>query len=460
MEYDIALIGAGVMGQSLAQNIRNHGYQIGVYDIDLQKTAEFSKRTKIAYFRSIEELIQKLKRPRKIILMVNAGRTVDDCIHGLIGGLQQDDIIVDAGNSHFSDTIRRTQELEKRKICFAGIGVSGGEKGALYGPSIMAGCTKETWEKIEHVFVSIAAKTKKNICCGWFGENGAGHFVKMVHNGIEYGDMQLIGEIYHLLREGFNLPIERVAEIFESWNRGRLNSYLLEITADILSRKDEETGKPIVDVIMDQAENKGTGKWTGQAAFALSSPATVIAGGVFARYLSSMTKVRKEMSSTFSRNIKQFNGNLEDAIEKLEKALYFCKVCSYAQGFDLLAQASSEYGWEWNPVQAAEVWSGGCIIRAELLDKIARAYKENEGLENIMLAPSIADEIDREGPAFAVKLAADSSIPVPSVSGALAWFDTLCCKRLPASLLQAQRDYFGAHTYRRRDKEGVFHTEW
>ncbi len=460
MNYDIALIGAGVMGRALAQNIRNHGYQIGVYDIDKQKLSEFSNKTQIAAFESIEELTQKLKKPRKIIMMVNAGRPVDDCIDKLSVHLQKNDIIIDAGNSHFEDTVRRTEELEKTGIRYAGVGVSGGEKGALNGPSIMAGCTSETWNEIQEIFESIAAKSEQKSCCGWFGKGGAGHFVKMVHNGIEYGDMQLIGEIYQLLRAGLGIPISQIQRIFEKWKKGRLSSYLIEITADILSRYDEETGEPMVDVISDCTENKGTGKWTGQAALALSSPATVITGGVFARYLSSMTELRKQASAVFSENRFRFEGNLDEAVGMMEKALYFSKICSYAQGFDLLQRAAEEYGWDWNPILTANVWSGGCIIRAALLKEIAQSYEEQGKLTSIIFAPSIVEEMDREGIAYAVKLAADAGIPVPSISGALAWFDTLRCTELPASLLQAQRDYFGAHTYRRKDHEGIFHTEW
>jgi len=465
---DIALIGLAVMGQNLALNIARHGYQITVYNRTPEKTKEFletsakdSSNIKGAYI--LEELVTSLKRPRKIMLMVKAGKPVDDFIERLTPMLQKGDIIIDGGNSYFRDTIRRAKKLSEKGIHFMGVGVSGGEEGALNGPSIMPGGPKEAWEEVSQIFKDISAKTPDNEpCCDYIGPDGAGHFVKMTHNGIEYGDMQLISEAYFLMKELLGMSPSEMKEVFAEWNRGELNSYLIEITADILGKVDKETGKPMVDVILDKAGQKGTGKWTSQEALDLGIPAPTIAEAVFARYMSAAKDERIKASKVLKGPSPKFEGNKSQFIEDIKKALYASKICSYAQGFALMKEASKAYNWDLNLGNIALLWRGGCIIRAQFLDKIKEAYAENPELQNLMLAPYFKQSIEECQEAWrkVVSTAALNGIPTPSFSSALAYYDSYRTHTLPANLIQAQRDYFGAHTYERVDREGIFHTIW
>jgi len=465
---DIALIGLAVMGQNLALNIARNRYQISVYNRTAEKTKEFLETSaksinNINGTYSLEELVSTLKRPRKIMIMVKAGDPVDATINELVPLLEKGDIIIDGGNSYFKDTVRRAKELNKKGIHFMGVGVSGGEEGALKGPSIMPGGPKEAWQKVSQIFIDISAKTPDGMpCCDYIGPDGAGHFVKMTHNGIEYGDMQLISEAYFLMKQLLNLSASEMKEIFAAWNKSELNSYLIEITADILGKVDEETGKPLVDVILDRAGQKGTGKWTSQEALDLGSPAPTIAEAVFARYMSAAKDERIKASQILKGPSPLYKDNKSQFIEDIKKALYASKICSYAQGFDLMAKASKTYNWNLNLGNIALLWRGGCIIRAQFLDKIKEAYEENPKLQNLMLAPYFKQSLEDCQSAWrnVVSTAALNGIPVPTFSSALAYYDSYRTHTLPANLIQAQRDFFGAHTYERIDKEGIFHTIW
>jgi len=465
---DIALIGLAVMGQNLALNIARHGYQITVYNRTPEKTKNFLETSakgndNIKGAHILEELVLSLKRPRKIMIMVKAGAPVDDFIERLVPLLQKGDIIIDGGNSYFKDTIRRAKKLEEKGIYFMGVGVSGGEEGALKGPSIMPGGSKEAWQEVSQILIDISAKTPDGApCCDYIGPDGAGHFVKMTHNGIEYGDMQLISEAYFLMKELLGMSAPEMKEVFETWNKGELNSYLIEITADILGKVDEETGKPMVDVILDRAGQKGTGKWTSQEALDLGAPSPTIAEAVFARYMSAAKDERIKASQALKGPTPRFEGNKNQFIEDIRKALYASKICSYAQGFALMAQASRTYNWNLKLGNIALLWRGGCIIRAQFLDKIKEAYEENPDLQNLMLAPYFKQSIESCQNAWrsVVSTAALNGIPTPSFSSALAYYDSYRTHTLPANLIQAQRDYFGAHTYERIDREGIFHTVW
>ena len=465
---DIALIGLAVMGQNLALNISRCGYQISVYNRTPEKTKEFLEtsakgNSNIIGAYSLQELVSTLKRPRKIMIMVKAGVPVDDIIAQLMPLLEKGDIIIDGGNSYFKDTTRRAKELDKRGIYFMGVGVSGGEEGALKGPSIMPGGPKEAWQEVSKIFTDISAKTPDNSpCCDYIGPDGAGHFVKMTHNGIEYSDMQLISEAYFLMKELLGMSALEMKEIFAEWNKGELDSYLIEITAEILGKVDEETGKPLVDVILDRAGQKGTGKWTSQEALDLGSPAPTIAEAVFARYMSAAKDERIKASEILKGPSTLFEGNKSQFIEDIKKALYASKICSYAQGFDLMAKASKTYNWNLNLGNIALLWRGGCIIRAQFLDKIKQAYEENPKLQNLMLAPYFKQSLEDCQSAWrnVVSTAALNGIPTPSFSSALAYYDSYRTHTLPANLIQAQRDYFGAHTYERVDRQGIFHTIW
>lgn len=467
MLYDVALIGLGVMGQSLALNIRSREYEISVYNRSCDKTKEFmatkAEGKGLKDFYTLEELVNSLKKPRKIILMVNAGSPVDACIDQLLPLISEGDIIIDAGNSYFQDTIRRQKYLAEKSINYAGVGVSGGEEGALKGPSIMPGCTVKVWDEIKEILINISAKVDGDIpCCNYIGENGAGHFVKMVHNGIEYGDMQMICEAYDILRNALKLPVEEIQQIFAEWNKGELSSYLIEITADILSKYDDETGKPMVDIIVDSAGNKGTGRWTSEEALLLSSPASAITMSVFARYISAMKNERVLASKMFASPNFILKGDKDEIIEDIRKALYFSKIVSYAQGFDLLKRAAKEYKWDLNMGNISLLWRGGCIIRAQFLGKIKEAYDRNSNLQNLITDDYFKDIITKYQSSMRniVKIATDTGVPVPTFTASLSYFDSYRSERLPSNLLQAQRDYFGAHTYERVDKTGFFHTEW
>jgi 6-phosphogluconate dehydrogenase len=473
-QCDIGLIGLAVMGQNLILNMADHGFQVAAYNRTTQKVDEFmagSARNKsIVGCRSPEELVQNLKRPRRLMLMVKAGEPVDQTIRQLSPLLEAGDIIIDGGNSYFLDTERRIKELESHGIQYLGTGVSGGEEGARHGPSIMPGGVEAAWPHLKPIFQAIAAKVGPNqdiACCDWVGRGGAGHYVKMVHNGIEYGDMQLICEAYSLLKDGLGLGNERLYDIFTQWNNGELDSYLIEITRDIFSVTDSESGNAIVDMILDKAGQKGTGKWTSQLALDLGVPTTLITEAVFARILSAQKEKRVRAGRILSgpgNNLQQWRDSAESEhfVERVRQALYASKICSYAQGFFQLQAASAEKNWDLNFGAIAMLWRGGCIIRAAFLERIKEAFDRDADLENLMLDPYFkqAVESNQTGWRQVVGTAARIGIPIPAFSAALNYYDGYRSERLPQNLLQAQRDYFGAHTYERIDRQGHFHTDW
>ena len=467
-KLSIGLIGLGVMGQNLALNIERNGFSVAGYDLDKNKLKlsenKFSGKN-IFLYSSIEDLIQNLNSPKTVLLMVPAGSAVDNLIQELIPYLSKGDILIDGGNSNFRDTERRFGELKSMGIFFVGTGISGGEEGALRGPSIMPGGDKTAWKHIKPIFQAVSAKVNGNIsCCEWMGSGGAGHFVKMVHNGIEYADMQIICEAYFLMEKLLGLSTDEMSVIFNDWNKGDLNSYLIEITSEILKKKDKETGKPVIDVILDKAGHKGTGKWTSQTALDLGIPAQTITEAVFVRFLSALKNERIQASKILKVNNYRFNDNKEKFTESIRDALYAAKICSYAQGFQLLKAASEEYGWNLNFEKITSIWRGGCIIRAQFLDKIKSAFKKDPDLINLLLDKYFISAVKKceNGWRETVSAAVTAGIPVPALSSALSYYDSYRCERLPANLLQAQRDYFGAHTYERVDKpEGeFFHTNW
>ncbi len=464
---DIGLVGLAVMGQNLVLNMESHGYRVAVYNRTYSRTEAFmegpAKGKNITATASLEELVASLARPRKVMLMVQAGRAVDAVIDELAGLLSPGDVIIDGGNSYFKDTIRRAETLEGRGLHYLGAGVSGGEEGALKGPSIMPGGSLKAWEPASKILIDISAKVNGEPCCAYIGKDGSGHFVKMVHNGIEYGDMQLICEAYFLMQELLGLTPAEMSEIFASWNEGELQSYLIEITADILRKVDVETGRPMVDVILDEAGHKGTGRWTSEEALALGVGAPTITEAVYARYISAIKEERQAAAKILPGPTASPESPERDVVVKaIGNALYAAKICSYAQGFALLAGAAREYDWELNFGEIASLWRGGCIIRAQFLDRIKEAYTGGNPPANLLLAPFFTDVLAQAQSDWrtVVSWAAQRGIPVPGFSSALAYYDQYRLERLPANLLQAQRDYFGAHTYRRVDKEGVFHTEW
>ncbi|MGJ7911386.1 NADP-dependent phosphogluconate dehydrogenase [Neobacillus sp. LXY-1] len=462
----IGVVGVGVMGRSLALNFESKGFSVAVYDLSAEKITEIldhHKDKNIVGTVNIEEFVQSLESPRKILLMVNAGEITDKAIQSLLPYLDKGDILIDGGNTYYKDTIRRNTELAEKGILFIGAGVSGGEEGALKGPAIMPSGQKEAYEAVGPLLTAISAKVNGDPCCTYIGPDGAGHYVKMVHNGIEYGDMQLICESYHMMKSLLGLSAEELHEVFHEWNQGELDSYLIEITADIFTKKDPETGKPIVDVILDTAGQKGTGKWTSQSALDLGVPLTMITESVFSRFLSAMKDERVKASKLLKGpKENKFIGNKSELIEQIRKTLYFSKIISYAQGFSQFKVASEEYNWNLKPGEIAKIFRGGCIIRAGFLQNIMDAYDRNQELENLLMDTYFqgitADYQDsaREVVSIAVK----AGIPVPGLASALAYYDSYRSEVLPANLLQAQRDYFGAHTYKRIDKEGTFHTEW
>jgi 6-phosphogluconate dehydrogenase len=468
MKSDIGLIGIGVMGENLSLNIENKGFSVTVYDISKEKVEKFiagrahGKKIQGAY--SLQEFAQFLARPRRIMMMVQAGKAVDDVIESLLPFLDKGDIVIDGGNSHFPDTTRRTRYLESKGYYFIGAGVSGGEEGALKGPSIMPGGSEKAWPDVKTIFQAIAAKVDNNTpCCDWIGKDGAGHFVKMVHNGIEYGDMELICETYLLMKVLLRMVPDEMTEIFDRWNKGDLESYLIKITSDILKFKDED-GKPLVDKILDKAGQKGTGKWTVISALDSGVPLTLISEAVFARMLSAIKDERKRASKLLNGPIIKYTGKKEDFILELGKALYAAKIISYAQGYQLMESASEEFGWKLNYGSIALMWRGGCIIRSAFLGKIKEAFDLNSELTNLLLSPFFNEKLNGSQNSFrnVVSEAAKNGIPVPAFASALAYYDSYRTETLPANLLQAQRDYFGAHQYERIDKpEGkYFHTNW
>jgi len=465
---DIGLIGLAVMGENLVLNMESHGFTVAVYNRTVEKVDNFingrGKGKNIIGTHSIEELVANLKKPRKIMLMVKAGKPVDDFIELLIPHLEQGDIIIDGGNSHFPDTIRRTKYLEEKGLLFIGTGVSGGEEGALRGPSIMPGGSPKAWEHVKPIFQAIAAKVEDGSpCCDWVGENGAGHFVKMVHNGIEYGDMQLICETYQIMKDLLGLSYEEMHNIFKEWNEGELQSYLIEITRDILAYKDED-GQPLVEKILDAAGQKGTGKWTVIASLDSGIPLTLIGEAVYARALSALKEERVEASKVISGPKPKFDGDKKQFIDDLRKALYASKIISYAQGFMLMREAAKEYGWNLNYGGIALMWRGGCIIRSIFLGKIKEAFDKNPNLSNLILDPFFKEKVESSQESWrrVVTTAISNGIWIPALSTALNFFDGYRNGRLPANLLQAQRDYFGAHTYERVDRPRgeFFHTNW
>lgn len=466
---DIGMIGLAVMGQSLSLNMESKGFTVAVYDLNPETSVKgfvegrgANKNFIGAY--SLEEFVQSLEKPRRVMMMIRAGKPIDDYIEKLIPLLEEGDIIIDGGNSHFPDTMRRTAYCESKGLLYIGSGVSGGEEGALKGPSMMPGGSPKAWPYVKPIFQSICAKVEDgSACCDWVGENGAGHFVKMVHNGIEYGDMQLICEAYQLMREGLKMTNEEMHEVFASWNEGELNSYLIEITRDILAYKDEN-GEYTVDKILDTAGQKGTGKWTAIAALDEGVPLTLIGEAVFARCLSAMKNERINASNVFEKEIPAFEGDRAAFIETIRKGLYASKIISYAQGYTLMRTAAKTYNWNLNYGGIALMWRGGCIIRSIFLGKIKEAYDKNPELENLLLDDYFNGVIKELVPAWreVVAYAVKAGIPMPAFSSALSYFDGYTSSKLPANLLQAQRDYFGAHTYERIDHERgeFFHTDW
>jgi len=465
---DIGLVGLAVMGENLVLNMESKGFSVSVFNRTVEKVEHFvngrGKGKNIFGATTIEELVASLKRPRKVMLMVKAGKAVDDFIELLLPHLEPGDIIIDGGNTHFPDTNRRTQYLESKGLLYIGTGVSGGEEGALTGPSIMPGGSKAAWPHVKPIFQAIAAKVEDGSpCCDWVGENGAGHFVKMVHNGIEYGDMQMICEVYQIMKDLLKMNTDEMHEVFAEWNRGDLDSYLIEITRDILAYKDE-TGTPVVDLILDTAGQKGTGKWTAVTALDQGIPLTLIGEAVFARCLSAQKEERVVAPSVLAGPKAAFQGDRKAFLEDLRKALFASKVVSYAQGYTLMRSAAQEFGWDLNYGGIALMWRGGCIIRSVFLGKIKEAFDKNHDITNILLDPYFRMKIAeaQDGWRNVVAQAFRNGIPVPALSTALAYYDGYRCERLPANLLQAQRDYFGAHTYERVDKPRgeFFHTNW
>ncbi|MDQ0884630.1 NADP-dependent phosphogluconate dehydrogenase [Peribacillus sp. V2I11] len=463
----IGVIGLAVMGKNLALNIESRGYSVSVYNRSSEKTEEFLKKEAEGknFFgaKSTEEFVHSLEKPRKILLMVKAGGPTDATIDSLKPYLEKGDILIDGGNTFFQDTIRRNKELEVTGIHFIGTGVSGGEEGALKGPSIMPGGQKEAYELVEPILKEISAKVEGDSCCTYIGPNGAGHYVKMVHNGIEYGDMQLISEAYFIMKQVLGLSAQELHEVFAEWNKGELDSYLIEITADIFTKVDKETGKPIVDLILDTAGQKGTGKWTSQSALDLGVSLPIVTESVFARFISALKEERVKASKLLKGpEEKTYEGNGEELIEAIRKALYMSKICSYAQGFAQMRSASEEYDWNLRYGDIAMIFRGGCIIRAQFLQKIKDAYDRDPNLLNLLLDSYFKEIVESYQSALrqVLAMAIERGIAVPSFSSALSYYDSYRTDTLPANLIQAQRDYFGAHTYQRVDKEGIFHTEW
>ncbi|MCY8987697.1 NADP-dependent phosphogluconate dehydrogenase [Bacillus atrophaeus] len=465
-KQQIGVIGLAVMGKNLALNIESRGFSVSVYNRSSSKTEEFLQEAQgknVVGTYSIEEFVQSLEAPRKILLMVKAGAATDATIQSLLPHLEKDDILIDGGNTYYKDTQRRNKELAESGIHFIGTGVSGGEEGALKGPSIMPGGQKEAHELVKPILEAIAAKVDGEACTTYIGPDGAGHYVKMVHNGIEYGDMQLISESYFILKKVLGLSAEELHEVFAEWNKGELDSYLIEITADIFTKKDEETGKPLVDVILDKAGQKGTGKWTSQSALDLGVPLPIITESVFARFISAMKDERVKASGLLAGpEAKPVTENKAELIEAVRKALFMSKICSYAQGFAQMKAASDEYNWDLKYGEIAMIFRGGCIIRAAFLQQIKEAYDREPELDNLLLDNYFKNIVESYQGALrqVISLAVSQGVPVPSFSSALAYYDSYRTAVLPANLIQAQRDYFGAHTYERTDKEGVFHTEW
>ncbi len=467
-DADIAVIGLAVMGQNLILNMNDHGFKVVAFNRTVSKVDDFLAKeaggASVVGAHSVEEMVASLKKPRRVMLMVKAGEAVDQTIEHLLPHLEAGDIIIDGGNSLFTDTERRRKEVEAKGLLYVGAGVSGGEEGARHGPSIMPGGSPEAWPHVKDIFQAIAAKVDDGTpCCDWVGEGGAGHYVKMVHNGIEYGDMQLIGEAYQLMRDHLGMSADEMAAVFADWNKGELDSYLVQITAEILAYKDED-GQPLVDKILDSAGQKGTGKWTVMSSAELGQPVSLITEAVFARSLSALKEQRVEASGVLSGPDARFKGDKAAFIEQIRQALYASKIISYAQGYMLMRAAAEEYGWNLNYGGIAQMWRGGCIIRSRFLGDIKKAYETNPELTNLLLDPFFIKAIEDNQTAWrdVISAAAKTGIPLPAMSSALSFYDAYRTDKLPANLTQAQRDYFGAHTYERTDKPRgeFFHTNW
>ena len=465
---DIGLIGLAVMGENLVLNMESKGYTVAVFNRTVAKVDQFlegrGKGKNFIGAHSLEEFVASIERPRKVMMLVKAGKPVDDFIELLLPLLEPGDIIIDGGNSHFPDSIHRTKYVESKGLLYVGTGVSGGEEGALKGPSMMPGGSPEAWAHVKEIFQAVSAKVDDGVaCCDWVGENGAGHFVKMVHNGIEYGDMQIINEAYHLMKDLLDMDAFEQHEVFKKWNKGVLDSYLIEITTDILAYKDED-GSPLVEKILDTAGQKGTGKWTAVTALDLGIPLTLIGESVFSRCLSAQKDLRVKASKVLSGKEPEFRGDKQQFIDDLEKAIYGAKIISYAQGYDLMMEAAREYSWNLNYGGIALMWRGGCIIRSRFLGDIKKAFDHNPSLENLLLDPFFKEAIQsaQESWRRVCATALLNGIPVPALTSALNYFDGFRSERLPANLLQAQRDYFGAHQYERVDRPRgeFFHTNW
>ncbi len=465
---DIGLIGLAVMGENLVLNMESKDYTVAVYNRTVSKVHDFvegrGKGKNFIGADSLEEFVNAIERPRKVMMLVKAGKPVDDFIELLIPLLEPGDIIIDGGNSHFPDTIRRTAYVESKGLLYVGTGVSGGEEGALLGPSMMPGGSPEAWPHVKEIFQAVAAKVDDGTpCCDWVGEDGAGHFVKMVHNGIEYGDMQIINEAYHLMKDLLGMDAFEQHEVFKKWNQGVLDSYLIEITTDILAYKDED-GSPLVEKILDTAGQKGTGKWTAVTALDLGIPLTLIGESVFSRCLSAQKDLRVKASEMIPAKKTTFDGDKQQFIDDLENAIYGAKIISYAQGYDLMMEAAKEYNWNLNYGGIALMWRGGCIIRSRFLGDIKNAFDNNPALENLLLDPFFKEAVlsAQESWRRVCAAALTHGIPVPALTSALCYFDGFRSERLPANLLQAQRDYFGAHQYERLDapRGKFFHTDW
>lgn len=460
------VIGLAVMGQNLALNMESHGYSVAVYNRTAERTREFAEARaagkRIVPTYTLKEFVQALERPRRILLMVKAGKPVDEIIQQVAPLLDKGDLLIDGGNSFFQDTERRSAQMAEAGLLYIGTGISGGEEGALQGPSIMPGGQPEAYALVEAMFQSIAAKVDGDPCVSYIGPRGAGHYVKMVHNGIEYADMQLISEAYDILDRGLGLSAAELRDIFAEWNKEELSSYLIEITANIFGKVDPETGKPLVEVILDEAEQKGTGKWTSQNALDLGVPTPTINSAVEGRLLSAYKSERVVASRVLSGPRPAFRGDRAAFVQDVRRALYVSKICAYAQGMALLRAASREYGYNLRLAELARIWRGGCIIRAKLLGRIREAFTRDPDLPNLLLDAEFKDAVESRQESWrrVIQTAVEMGIPCAAMSVSLAYFDAYRSERLPANLLQAQRDYFGAHTYKRIDKPGIFHTEW